>query len=73
MPRCEDFPCCGHGTDGCPDADLVRRGYLPYPCVECGGQIRARDAVRGHESFHRRCLRRFLAGVDTGDDYRDDY
>jgi hypothetical protein len=31
MARCEDFPCCGHGSDpgGCPDFENVRK------CKEC--------------------------------------
>lgn len=32
MARCEDFPCCGHGSDpgGCPDYENRR------VCKDCG-------------------------------------
>jgi hypothetical protein len=33
MPRCEDFPCCGHEDAGCPD----EKGR--FPCVSCGNRI----------------------------------
>ena len=31
MPRCEDFPCCGHEANDCPDSEGRFR------CVDCGG------------------------------------
>jgi hypothetical protein len=55
--RCEDFPCCGHTIeDGCPDPALIADGFLPYPCIDCGGLIKKGDAPRGHESFHKSCF-----------------
>lgn len=39
MPRCEDYPCCGHGPapqgdgGGCPDS----QGR--FNCVECGRKL----------------------------------
>lgn len=33
MPRCEDYPCCGHEPNGCPDS----QGR--FPCVECGRKL----------------------------------
>ena len=65
MPRCEDYPCCGHTLeDGCPDPDAADRDEYPYPCVECGGRIKIGEARRGHESFHSVCLDRYLQSQD---------
>ena len=39
MPRCEDYPCCGHGPPpmgdggGCPDEDGC------FDCVTCGSKL----------------------------------
>ncbi len=37
MPKCEDFPCCGHvepdGSTFCPDDDGR------FPCATCGGLL----------------------------------
>ena len=39
MPRCEDYPCCGHGPPplgddgGCPDENGC------FNCVLCGGKL----------------------------------
>ena len=39
MPRCEDYPCCGHGPEpygdggGCPDSEGR------FNCVECGRRM----------------------------------
>jgi hypothetical protein len=33
MPRCEDFPCCGHESGDCPDS----QGRMT--CVECGKKL----------------------------------
>jgi hypothetical protein len=61
MPRCEDYPACGHGPPpmgddgGCPD-ELGR-----FDCVTCGAKL-----PRGnHSSICNRCLNRM-------EDYRDD-
>jgi len=34
MPRCEDYPCCGHEPNDCPD----RHGR--FRCVDCGRMLR---------------------------------
>lgn len=47
MPRCEDFPCCGHEPGGCPDS----KGR--FPCVECGGRL-SKNAT---SSICARCMR----------------
>ena len=33
MPRCEDYPCCGHEPGDCPDS----QGRMS--CVECGKRL----------------------------------
>lgn len=37
MPRCEDYPCCGHGDGECPERDKM--GRLRFRCVECGKML----------------------------------
>lgn len=59
MPRCEDYPCCGHGPPplgdggGCPDEDGC------FNCVECGRKLpreassslcgECQDEIRNHD------------------------
>jgi hypothetical protein len=55
MPRCEDYPCCGHEANDCPPfggSDDI----LPYPCIECGEAIPIATRVRGHESYCQKCF-----------------
>lgn len=37
MPRCEDFPCCGHEAGDCPA--LRADGSEIWKCVECGKRL----------------------------------
>lgn len=67
MPRCEDYPCCGHTPgDPCPDRD--RQGRIVPRCCECGKRL-PRNAS---SSICRRCMaaahRRFYA---TGEMWPD--
>jgi len=53
MPRCEDYPCCGHGTDqygnpDCPDS----KGR--FTCVGCGKRL-SRKAT---SAYCNRCIRK---------------
>jgi len=53
MSRCEDYPCCGHGTDqwgnpDCPDS----KGR--FKCVECGRPL----LKTATSSICARCLRK---------------
>lgn len=51
MPRCEDYPCCGHEAGDCPSRR--RDGSAQWRCVECG-----RNLPRGAtSSICARCLR----------------
>lgn len=54
MPRCEDYPCCGHESGDCPGSDGRMR------CVECGRKLSQNAA----SSICPKCLRRFN---DTGE------
>ena len=38
MPRCEDYPCCGH--DRCPGRD--ENGEEIWTCTECGCDLPAK-------------------------------
>jgi len=57
MAMCEDYPCCGHALNDCPDSD----GRMP--CVECGVRLSA-DA---QSSICPRCLRKMSDSMDNGD------
>jgi len=37
MPRCEDYPCCGHAPGECPGHD--EDGEEIWYCTECGGEL----------------------------------
>ena len=60
MPRCEDYPCCGHGPPplgddgGCPDS----QGR--FNCVECGGKL----PKRASSSICARCRNRVFSSED---------
>jgi NMD protein affecting ribosome stability and mRNA decay len=56
MPRCEDYPCCGHESGDCPDSS----GRMT--CVECGKRL-PKAAV---SSICNVCLRR-MATRDESD------
>lgn len=62
MPRCEDFPCCGHydesdGASWCPD-DQGRFG-----CAGCGTTLNKRAS----SSLCQRCLDRIINCPEDGD------
>ena len=38
MPRCEDYPCCGHELNSCPDFDPDTGAQLDMKCV-CGASV----------------------------------
>ena len=63
MPRCEDFPCCGHEPGDCPTADGRFR------CVECG-KLLPKNAT---SSMHPRCAMRYLEQADDYYQEREDY
>lgn len=63
MPRCEDFPCCGHASGDCPSVDS--RGRERYRCVECGKLLRAGAA----SSICPRCTKRLETAWSNGDDF----
>ncbi len=48
MPRCEDYPCCGHAgdPDGCPDMSRLNT------CQGCGAQFHPDNRC---EDFCPRC------------------
>lgn len=50
MPRCEDFPCCGHAAGDCPDAQGRMR------CVECGRKLRRNASSSICESCTRKIM-----------------
>lgn len=58
MPRCEDYPCCGHEAGDCPDSS----GRMT--CVECGKRL-AKNAT---SSICAKCLRKM-----NFNDYDSDY
>ncbi len=59
MPRCEDYPCCGHEPGDCPDS----QGR--FTCVTCGKKLRK----NAPSSICAACVRR-LHRAD-GYDYSD--
>lgn len=44
MPKCEDWPCCGHGNH-CPHHD--ENGEEIWTCTECGCKLpkKARSSI----------------------------
>lgn len=58
MPRCEDFPCCGHEPGCCPDYDESGR-QLNMRCV-CGAKL----PLNARYSICDGCMR-----DPDGDDY----
>lgn len=63
MPRCEDFPCCGHAAGDCPDS----QGRMT--CVECGRKL----AKNASSSICPKCLKRMNSDPDyfERDSYQD--
>lgn len=52
MPRCEDWPCCGHEPGECPDYD--RKGNVIRKCAGC----QARIPVNSRYSLCQGCMDR---------------
>lgn len=50
MPRCEDYPCCGHELGCCPNYDASGR-QLTIVCV-CGAEV----PFGGRSSLCEACL-----------------
>ncbi len=65
MPRCEDYPCCGHAPNDCPEFDSSS-GFMPYRCIECGDPIPVAEASRNHASFCKKCLENPSTFCDEG-------
>jgi hypothetical protein len=63
MPRCEDYPCCGHENGCCPNYDAAGR-QTDMVCI-CG----ARLPINNRFSICNSCLSR---DDDGGPDYRGD-
>jgi hypothetical protein len=63
MPRCEDYPCCGHEAGCCPNYD--RTGKQTDMVCTCG----ARLPITARYSICETCLR---DDDDDGPDYRGD-
>jgi len=65
MPRCEDYPCCGHtepdGSTYCPDDDGR------FACVNCGRKLE-KNAT---SSICVRCRRRSASMDPEEREYRD--
>lgn len=71
MPRCEDFPCCGHENGGCPRID-EKTGREVYRCSQdCGRELNGRTRIAG-SSICRVCMRR-LQRQWSHPDYNDDH
>lgn len=59
MPRCEDYPCCGHEPGDCPDSDGRMR------CVECGKKL----SKKATSSICPKCQKRMAERAYDGDDF----
>ena len=76
MIRCEDYPCCGHDMNDCPDPNRDTDTYFPFDCVECWGPILRGEEMPGAESMHASCARNYRGdpnepGFDPGPDMDD--
>jgi len=62
MPRCEDYPCCGHEAGDCPShrAD----GSEVWTCVECRKKL-PRNA---RSSICNSCMRKAERRAANGED-----
>lgn len=72
MPRCEDYPCCGHTPgDPCPTRD--RSGNIVARCVECGGRLKrgARSSIC--DGCMSAALDREASGLDMWPERETDY
>jgi hypothetical protein len=62
MPRCEDYPCCGHESGDCPRIDA--NGNERWRCVGGCGKELPRNA---RSSICVSCQRRMARREDDGD------
>ncbi len=62
MPRCIDYPCCGHEDGGCPNTDGS------FNCACCGKKLPKNSESAVCVACHRRQQRRW----DEGDWERSD-
>lgn len=63
MPRCEDYPCCGHEENGCPDSNGQ------FPCATCGRKLPKNST----SSLCKKCLKRMDDDPDRDDRNQYDY
>lgn len=71
MNRCEDYPCCGHGTDqygnpDCPDS----QGR--FTCVNCGKRLSKKASSSICPKCQRRMKKRYR-DYDIDHDHSMDY
>lgn len=64
MPRCIDYPCCGHSDGDCPRID--KDGNEAYTCVCCGVDLEA----KARSSICNRCLKQ--DAIWSEDDFYQD-
>ena len=65
MPRCEDYPCCGHEAGDCPDS----KGRMK--CVDCGKRLSKAATSSICSSCLKRMNRRGQSDLDH--DYSMNY
>jgi len=51
MPRCEDYPCCGHTDGECPNTDGS------FNCATCGRKLPKKSPSSICQKCHRRMER----------------
>lgn len=61
MPRCEDYPACGHEDGGCPNADGS------FNCASCGRKLPKNSSSAVCKRCHRRHQRMMEHGGDDHD------
>jgi hypothetical protein len=71
MPRCEDYPCCGHENGACPR--IAANGREVYRCSNgCGRELTGRTRTAG-SSICRACTKRLLRQWSDGSELDHDY
>jgi hypothetical protein len=66
MPRCEDYPCCGHEDGGCPNTDGS------FNCASCGRKLPKNSPSAICVKCHKRHERGWRNG-DIDHDHSMDY
>lgn len=67
MPRCEDYPCCGHEAGHCPS--IGKDGKQIWYCCDCGCEL-----PKGHtSSLCHACMRAAIHAANEGRDCDTDY